>query len=145
VLNPEELSSEEMLREYKAQQSCVREACRRQRGFRFLKDPLFLADSVFLKTPQRIETMGMLMGLCLLVYSIGQRRLRNELQSRREMIKNQLGKLINRPTMRWIFQELQGIHVVVINGEKMVSNLTYKIINVLQYFSINCQKYYLIN
>lgn len=42
------------------------------------------------------------------------------------MIKNQLGKLINRPTMRWIFQELQGIHVVVINGEKMVSNLTDK-------------------
>lgn len=103
VLNTEELSSEEMLREYKAQQSC-------ERGFRFLKDPLFLADSVFLKTPQRIETMGMLMGLCLLVYSIGQRKLRNELQSRGEMIKNQLGKLINRPTMRWIFQELQGIH-----------------------------------
>lgn len=138
VLNPEELSSEEMLREYKAQQCC-------ERGFRFLKDPLFLADSVFLKTPQRIETMGMLMGLCLLVYSIGQRKLRNELQSRGEMIKNQLGKLINRPTMRWIFQELQGIHVVLINGEKMVSNLTDKIINILQYFSINCQKYYLIN
>jgi transposase len=138
VLNTEELSSEEMLREYKAQQSC-------ERGFRFLKDPLFLADSVFLKTPQRIETMGMLMGLCLLVYSIGQRKLRNELQSRGEMIKNQLGKLINRPTMRWIFQELQGIHLVVINGEKMVSNLTDKILNILQYFSINCQKYYLIN
>ena len=86
-----------------------------------------------------------LMGLCLLVYSIGQRKLRNELQSRGEMIKNQLGKLINRPTMRWIFQELQGIHVVVINGEKMVSNLTDKILNILQYFSINCQKYYLIN
>jgi transposase len=64
VLNTEELSSEKMLREYKVQQSC-------ERGFRFLKDPLFLADSVFLKTPQRIETMGMLMGLCLLVYSIG--------------------------------------------------------------------------
>ncbi|NCS55325.1 MAG: hypothetical protein GPJ23_25200 [Microcystis aeruginosa G13-05] len=47
--------------------------------------------------------------------------------------------------MRWIFQELQGIHVVVINGEKMVSNLTDKILNILQYFSINCQKYYLIN
>ncbi len=138
MLNTEELSSEEMLREYKAQQSY-------ERGFRFLKDPLFLADSVFLKTPQRIETMGMLMGLCLLVYSIGQRKLRNELQSRGEMIKNQLGKLINRPTMRWIFQELQGIHVVVINGEKMVSNLTDKILNILQYFSINCQKYYLIN
>lgn len=138
VLNSEELSSEEMLSEYKAQQSC-------ERGFRFLKDPLFLADSVFLKTPQRIETMGMLMGLCLLVYSIGQRKLRNELENRGEMIKNQLGKLINRPTMRWIFQELQGIHLVLINGEKMVSNVTVKIENILKYFSVYCQKYYLIN
>jgi transposase len=49
VLNSEELSPEEMLSEYKAQQSC-------ERGFRFLKDPLFLADSVFLKTSQKIET-----------------------------------------------------------------------------------------
>jgi transposase len=62
VLNTEELSSEEMLREYKAQQSC-------ERGFRFLKDPLFLADSVFLKTPQRIETMGMLMAAILILKS----------------------------------------------------------------------------
>jgi transposase len=138
VLNPEELSWSEMLSEYKAQQSC-------ERGFRFLKDPLFLADSVFLKTPQRIETMGMLMGLCLLVYSIGQRKLRNELENRGEIIKNQLGKLINRPTMRWIFQELQGIHLVLINGEKIVSNVTVKIENILKYFSVYCQKYYLIN
>jgi transposase len=138
VLNSEELSSSEILSEYKAQQSC-------ERGFRFLKDPLFLADSVFLKNPQRIETMGMLMGLCLLVYSIAQRQIRNELHKRGEVVKNQLGKLIDRPTLRWIFQELQGIHVVLINGEKMVSNLTEKTIKILQYFSVSCQKYYLIN
>jgi transposase len=35
--------------------------------FSFLKDPLFFADSVFLKSPQRVETMAMLMGLCLQV------------------------------------------------------------------------------
>jgi transposase len=39
-----------MLDEYKAQQSC-------ERRFRFIKDPLFLADSVLVKTPKRIETM----------------------------------------------------------------------------------------
>jgi hypothetical protein len=56
---------------------------------------------------------------------LGFLKLRNELQSCGEMIKNQLGKLINRPTMRWIFQELQGIHLVVINGEKMGEHLTF--------------------
>ena len=138
VLEVEELSSEEMLSEYKAQQSC-------ERGFRFLKDPLFLADSVFVKTPRRVETMGFLMGLCLLIYSLGQRMLRGELQRKGGKVKNQLGKLTDRPTLRWIFQVLHGIHWVVIKGEKQISNLTEEILNILKYFSTYCQDYYGIN
>ena len=65
-----ELNASEILRIYKQQQSC-------ERGFRFLKDLLFFADSLFVKNPQRVETMMMLMGLCLLVYNLGQRQLRN--------------------------------------------------------------------
>jgi len=138
VLELEELSSEEMLTESKGQQSC-------ERGFGFLKDPLFLADSVFLKNPKRVETMGMLMGLCLLVYSLGQRKLRGELQTQGKKVKNQLGKLVNKPTLRWIFQVLQGIHLVVVEGEKHISNLTAEILDILKYFSVCCQNYYLIN
>ena len=134
----EELPAEEMLSEYKAQQSC-------ERGFRFLKDPLFLADSVFVKTPRRVETMGFLMGLCLLVYSLGQRMLRGGLQRKGGKVKNQLGKLTDRPTLRWIFQGLQGIHWVVIKGEKHISNLTEDILDILKYFSTYCQDYYRIN
>ncbi len=51
-----------------------------ERGFSFLKDPGFFAHSVFLKSPHRIEVMAMLMGLCLLVYTIGQRQLRLSLK-----------------------------------------------------------------
>ncbi|MFM6003292.1 MAG: IS1634 family transposase, partial [Sphaerospermopsis kisseleviana] len=46
VLDSKELSDDSMLSEYKAQQSC-------ERGFGFLKDPLFFADSIFLKSPER--------------------------------------------------------------------------------------------
>ncbi len=60
------LSNDKILSEYKAQQSC-------ERGFAFLKDPLFFADSIFLKSPERIESMAMIMGLCLLVYTLAQR------------------------------------------------------------------------
>ncbi len=80
------------MRKYKEQQAP-------ERGFAFLKDPLFFADSVFLKTPQRIETMTMLMGLCLLVYSLGQRQIRSALQTAKTGIKNQLGKLTHKPTL----------------------------------------------
>ena len=46
VLNPEQLSADDVLREYKAQQGV-------ECGFRFLKDPMFFAPSVFLKSPKR--------------------------------------------------------------------------------------------
>ena len=39
-----------------------------ERGFRFLKDPLVLASSVFVKKPERIVALGLIMVLCLLVY-----------------------------------------------------------------------------
>ena len=81
----ENLSPSEILTAYKGQKSC-------EGGFRFFKDPLFFADSVFLKYPSIIETMAMLMGLSLLVYSIGQRQLRANLQQNNIGVKNQLGK-----------------------------------------------------
>jgi transposase len=39
-----------------------------ERGFSFLKDPLFLASSVFVKKPERIVALSLVMALCLLVY-----------------------------------------------------------------------------
>jgi transposase len=55
-----------MIAKYKEQQSS-------ERGFAFLKDPLFFTDSVFLKSPERSEALALVMGLCLLVYTLDQR------------------------------------------------------------------------
>ena len=132
------LSPSEILTAYKGQQSC-------ERGFKFLKDPLFFADSVFLKYPSRVETMAMLMGLSLLVYSIGQRQLRANLKQNNTGVKNQLGKVTERPTLRWIFQSFQGIHLVVLNGVKQIVNLTENRVETLNYFSQHCQKYYILS
>jgi len=44
VLDPTDLSDEQAIGVYKAQSGV-------ERGFAFLKDPLFLASSVFLKSP----------------------------------------------------------------------------------------------
>jgi transposase len=118
MTSPEKIQIQtEILIKYKEQQAP-------ERGFAFLKDPLFFADSVFLKSPQRVETMAMLMGLCLMVYSLGQRELRRQLREAKTGLKNQLGKLTLRPTLRWIFQCFQGIHLVVLSGVKQVVNLT---------------------
>ena len=47
LLDDELWSNETILQEYKNQQSC-------ERGFRFLKDPLFFASRMFVKLPQRV-------------------------------------------------------------------------------------------
>ena len=70
----EKYNPKEILKTYKKQQNT-------ERGFRFLKDPLFFASSVFLKTPRRIMALAMVMALCLMVYSLGQRQLRKTLGS----------------------------------------------------------------
>jgi transposase len=135
VLDSKELSDDSMLSEYKAQQSC-------ERGFGFLKDPLFFADSIFLKSPERIESLGMIMGLCLLVYTLAQRQIRNALKESKSTIKNQLGKATNRPTLRWIFQCFQCIHLVEYNNEQHVSNWTPDRDFILNLLPDDCLHYY---
>ena len=50
LVDKDKLEPEEIIVTYKNQQSS-------ERGFRFLKDPLFFTDSFFLENPSRIETM----------------------------------------------------------------------------------------
>lgn len=85
-----------------------------ERGFRFLKDPLFFADSLFLKRPQRLMALLMVMGLALLVYALAERKVRQALEQRGESIPNQVGKPTQRPTMRRIFQIFEGIDLLLI-------------------------------
>ena len=68
-LDSDELSDEEALRVYKEQQYA-------ERGFRFLKDPFFFADSMFLKNESRIVAVVMIMGLALMIHSLAERKLR---------------------------------------------------------------------
>jgi transposase len=137
ILDKNELSDEQVLEEYKSQQS-------NERGFRFLKDPLFFTSSVFVKTPERVEAIAMIMGLCLLVYNLAQRKLRQELAKFDDGIRNQVNKITNKPTMRWVFQMFQAVHLVIINGQKQMSNFTEEREKIVRYLGKSCSKYYLI-
>ena len=135
IQSSSEIQSPEILWNYKNQQSC-------ERGFKFLKDPQFFADSFFVEKPQRVETILFIMSLCLLVYNLGQRELINTLKRTNNGVKNQLGKLTNNPTLRWIFQCFQGIHLLTLNQSPKVVNLTEERSLILQFLPSSCQKYY---
>ena len=83
-----------------------------ERGFRFLKDPLFLASSVFVKKPERIMALSLIMVLCLLVYRLAEFRLRTRLAETAQTIPNQVQKPTAYPTMRWVFQCFEGIELL---------------------------------
>jgi transposase len=138
VLDLSQLSTNDALREYKAQQGV-------ERGFGFLKDPLFFTSSVFLKSAKRIAALGMIMALCLLVYNLGQRQLRQALTQAEETIPNQLGQPTTTPTLRWVFQCFMAVHVVVVQGVQQVVNLTDERQHILRFFSDACRRYYLLS
>ena len=83
-----------------------------ERGFRFLKDPLFFVSSLFLKKASRIQALLMVMTLSLLVYSIAERRMRKQLAANNESLPNQINIPTTTPTLRWVFQMLEGINRV---------------------------------
>ncbi|SRR6266566_1915833 len=83
-----------------------------ERGFRFLKDPLFLASSVFVKKPERIMALSFIMVLCLLVYRLAEFRLRSRLAETQQTISDQVQKPTARPTMRWVFQCFEGMELL---------------------------------
>ena len=86
--------------------------------------------------------MAMIMGLCLLVYTLAQRQIRTALSSSKSTIKNQLGKSINNPTMRWVFQCFQSIYLVNLNGEISISNMTSYREYILMFLPPTCRYYY---
>lgn len=104
-LDEEALSALSLLQHYKAQQSI-------EGGFRFLKDPWFMVDSFFVKKPSRIGALMAIMSLCLLVYNIAQHQLREALKQTEETLPDQKGKPTQVPTMRWVFQLMEGIECV---------------------------------
>jgi transposase len=111
-----ELSDAEVIAAYKGQSSV-------EGGCRFLKDPLFFVSSLFVKKPSRIEGLLMVMTLALLVYSVAQRRMRQQLARQDETVPNQINQPTMAPTLRWVFQLLEGIHCVRVTVQGQVHEL----------------------
>ncbi len=109
-----------------------------ERGFRFLKDPLFFVSSLFLKKPSRIQGLLMIMTLSLLVYAIAERRMRRRLAEANETLPNQINIPTKTPTLRWVFQILEGINRVAlhtgVNVQYFIDRMTPLRIKIIRLF-----------
>lgn len=106
-----------LLTHYKSQQKV-------ERGFRFLKSPEFLTSSIFLKKPERIESLLMIMTLSLLVYAGLEHKIREQLSNEPEffpsMVKN---KTTSKPTARWVFLKFEGIDTLEFGGQRFTTGI----------------------
>lgn len=137
-LDSQKWTDSDILREYKGQQST-------EGGFRFLKDPLFFASSVFLKNSKRIMALAMLMTLALMVYTLGQRQLRLALEQANASLPDQKGKPTARPTLRWILQCFLSVHLVFFNNLKFQIKLSDRQNLILQFLGAASRKYYFLS
>jgi transposase len=117
-MDPHALPATQMLAHYKDQGTSV------ERGFRFLKDPLFFAHSLFLKSPARVMALIMVMGLALLIFALAERQLRLRLKQENATIPSQTGKPTQTPTMRWVFQMFEGIDLLLVRQDGQVVTRT---------------------
>ena len=125
-----------ILDSYKSQQGV-------ERGFRLIKDPVFHLDNLFLKRPERINALMMIMTFSLMVYNLGQFQFRESLKEKDETILSQTNKPTSTPTLRWIFQVINAIHVVTIKGQgSVISGITPEKRKILTLFGSEVSRIY---
>jgi transposase len=113
-LDDSRLPAQAMLENYKDQGVSV------ERGFRFLKDPFFFAHSLFLKKPERLMALMIVMGLALLIYSLAERKLRQALKDGKATFPDQKGKPTQTPTIRWVFQYFEGLDILLVRHNGLI-------------------------
>ena len=113
----DKLTMEKMLEIYKSQQSV-------EKGFRFLKSPDFLTSALYLKKPERIEALLMIMTCCLMVYAALEHKIRRQLKTCSRYFPDLKYKPTQHPTARWVFFCFQGIDELSIAGKQaLILNL----------------------
>ena len=116
-LDEDALADPEVLRAYKGQSGKV------ERGFRFLKDPMFLASTLYLKRVERVMALLMVMTVCLMVYAALEYRIRQTLAEHEASVPDQKGKPTRRPTAKWVFELFMDVHLLTITTEKTIRTL----------------------
>ena len=131
-----EWTPEELLKQYKSQNKV-------ERGFRFLKDPEFFADSIFVSKNEHIQALLMIMTLGLAVFSGLEWKLRNAMKTANVMLKSQTGKLTDKTTMRYVFQVFSTVLTVILeNRERLFFHISDQACQILELLGSRYQKTY---
>jgi transposase len=105
VLDETQYTDIEILEEYKHQNSI-------EEAFRFLKNPVYMGP-VYLKNKERVESLGYVFILVLLIASYLEYRVRKSLKDKNEYVLDPGNKKNYRPSIKRIFEILEGVIITI--------------------------------
>jgi transposase len=107
------MSSKELLQAYKDQHSV-------EQNFGFLKDPVFV-NALFLKTPRRIEALGLVLVLALMVWRLMERTMRISLKQDESKIDGWNKRKTSRPTSFMMTTKFPAVIVIRTHKERFLA------------------------
>jgi len=106
------LDAARLLRTYKGQYGV-------ESDFAFLKDPLVVND-LFLKTPSRIDALGMVLIIALMVWRLMERSMRAHVQNAKTTLPGWDCRDTIKPTTFMMTTMMTGIMVAIIDGQRFM-------------------------
>ena len=91
-----------------------------EHNFSFLKDPV-LINSVFLKKPERIEALGLILVLSLLIWRLIELQMRSHLEKEETTIPGWDNKPTERPTTFMMTTKFDNIRIIKIRRQRALN------------------------
>lgn len=106
-------SAERILRTYKEQHGI-------EKNFGFLKDDQ-IVNALFLKRPERIEALGLILLISLLIWRLIERVMRTELEARQATLPGWDNKPTVRPTAYMVTWKFKGVLLLCVGGQRQLA------------------------
>jgi transposase len=104
----------DVLRAYKEQHGI-------EQNYGFLKDPL-IVNSLFLKKPERIEALGLVLLLALLLWRLVERTLRVHVETTGQPLTGWDKKATQKPTAFMMTTKFAGVMVLKVGGQRQLAH-----------------------
>jgi len=106
-------SAEQILRTYKEQYGI-------EKNFGFLKDDQ-IVNALFLKRPERIEALGLILLISLLIWRLIELVMRTELKARETTVPGWDDKPTDRPTAYMMTWKFKGVLILCVGGRRLLA------------------------
>jgi transposase len=90
-----------------------------EHNFGFLKDPV-LVNAIFLKKPERIEALGLILVISLLIWRLIELTMRQHLEQHQSKLPGWNKRPTQRPTSFMMTTKFESIQVIMVRGQRLL-------------------------